>query len=291
MSSIWLNEKLNSVSQYRSDYHAALQQEVYGTDSPVVLVTGSSSARVGSYVARYFLCHGYRVVFHANESVEDGDKSVAMVATQMLQSMLVTGDVTDQKSVESWFPQIVAKFGRLDALIHCASRWQMKTLEETNSEDVMEALRNHVLGAFLVAKYAGLQMASQKTGGSIVLTGDWATQRPYPGFSSYFSGKGSIPTLTRTFAAEMAARNPKVRANAILPGIVLLGGDLPADDRQKLERSALVNRIGTPHDVATAAMFLCESTFVTGECVHVDGGRHCFASSDVDAVAHPDFRH
>jgi pteridine reductase len=291
MPSIWLDEELTSVSHYRSAYHAAQQREIYGTDAPVVLVTGSSSARVGGYVARYFLCHGYRVVFHANGSVEEGRKCVQACDQAGLQAMLVCGNVTDQTSVSAWFPEIDARFGRLDAVVHCASQWQMQSLEQTGADDVMDCLRNHVLGAFLVAKHGGLQMTRQTSGGSIVLTGDWAVQRPYPGFSGYFAGKGSIPTLTRTLAAEMASRNARVRANAILPGIVLLGGYLSKSDQQNLERAALVNRIGTPLDVAKAAMFLCESTFVSGECVHVDGGRHCYASSDVDAIAHPDYPH
>ncbi len=288
MSTIWLEENLRSVDQYRSAYQLSQHRSIYGTEQPIALVTGSSSARVGNFVARYLLCHGYGVIFHARSSVEQGKAMVARCNDAGLPSMLVCGEIEQESQVQEWFNEIDSKFGRLDLVVQCAASWEKKTLEETTSDDYLRNAANHGLGAFLISKYAGLMMCKQPTGGSIVLTGDWALHRPYPGFSAYFAGKATIPTLTRTMAVELASRNPKIRCNCVLPGIVLLGGDMDSDKVKQLEEAALVDRIGTPLDIAKAVMGLAESTFITGESIYVDGGRHCYAGPGVDALAHPD---
>jgi pteridine reductase len=289
MASIWIDHKLTRVDDYRSAYHKSKHIELFGTDKPVAFITGSAAPRVGNCIARYFLSHGYRVAIHARESRDEGERFVKHCVDAGLECVLLTGQIEDEKAVANWVQQIDDRFGRLDAVIHSAASWDMKSLEATSAADVMDNLSNHALGSFLVAQHAGLYMTKQETGGSVVLTGDWAVQRPYPGFASYFAGKATIPTLTRTFAAEFASRNRRVRANCILPGIMLLAGNHSPNNIEQLENAALVKRLGDPIDIAAAAMQLCESTFITGECLHVDGGRHCYSGPGIDAIAHPEY--
>ena len=116
-------------------------------------------------------------------------------------------------------------------------------------------------------------MADQPTGGVIINIGDWAVARPYLNYAAYFPSKGAIPALTRDLAVELAARNPRVRVNAILPGPVMLPPDLPAAEREKSIAGTLVKREGSPEHIAHAVLFLIENDFVTGTCIPVDGGR------------------
>ncbi|MFP6667044.1 MAG: SDR family oxidoreductase, partial [Pirellulales bacterium] len=85
----------------------------------------------------------------------------------------------------------------------------------------------NTLGTFLCCQHVGLQMVSQDHGGAIVNIGDWAVTRPYGDYAAYFPSKGAIPALTRTFAVELARRNPHVRVNAVLPGPVALPAEIP----------------------------------------------------------------
>jgi pteridine reductase len=78
-------------------------------------------------------------------------------------------------------------------------------------------------------------------------------------------------------AVELAARNPRVRVNAILPGPVLFPDDLSEAERTQIVEATLVKRPGTPDDVAGAVVFLIENSFITGVCLPVDGGRSIFA--------------
>ena len=98
-------------------------------------------------------------------------------------------------------------------------------------------------------------MVDQPDGGAIVNLGDWAVARPYLNYAAYFPSKGAIVALTRSFAVELAARNPKVRVNAVLPGPVMLPPDLPERDRQTAIQGTLVKREGRPDNVAHAVVF------------------------------------
>ena len=107
----------------------------------------------------------------------------------------------------------------------------------------------------------------------IVTIGDWATVRPYPNYTAYFLSKGTIPTLTRTMAVELARRNTAIRVNCILPGPVMLPEDLSEADVKGAVAGTLLQRAGRPENVAHAVVFLVENDFVTGVCLPVDGGR------------------
>jgi pteridine reductase len=160
-------------------------------------------------------------------------------------------------------------------------------LEQTNRADLLDNFEVNTLGSFLVAKEAGLLMAGQSSGGSIVHIGDWAVQRPYSGFSAYFISKGSIQTMTRLLAVELASRNPRVRVNAVLPGPVMLAAEIDANREKQIADDCLLRRSGTAQDVAQAVYFLATSPFITGVCLPVDGGRWVHAQSALDGIAHP----
>ena len=113
-------------------------------------------------------------------------------------------------------------------------------------------------------------MTEQESGGAIVNIGDWATARPYSNYSAYLISKGTIPTLTRMFAVELA---PRVRVNAVLPGPVLLPDSLSADERNRAIAGTLLQRPGKPENVAQAVASLLANDFITGICLPIDGGR------------------
>lgn len=116
-------------------------------------------------------------------------------------------------------------------------------------------------------------MVNQEHGGAIVNLGDWSVARPYLDYAAYFPSKGAIGALTRDFAIELAARNPRIRVNAVLPGPVMLPPDLPQAEREAAIKGTLARREGNPQHVAEAVVFLAEHDYITGVCLPVDGGR------------------
>ena len=244
--------------------------------SPVALVTGAGR-RVGNALAVALAEKGYRVALHANRSREPAEATARQLSSQGTEAIVLTADLGDEAATRHMIVAARMHFGRIDAVVNNAAIWESKPLESTTAADVRRHFEINTLATFICCQQAGLIMADQAQGGAIVNIGDWAMARPYRDYAAYFAAKGSIPTLTRTFAVELGLRNPRVRVNAILPGPILLPDSLSAAERQSTIDATLVKREGNPGDVASAVLFLLQNTFITGACLPVDGGRSVYA--------------
>jgi pteridine reductase len=252
-------------------------ESIFATTHPVALITGSGAPRIGNHIARSLAMRGYRLIVHCHRSVDQAQQTVDELRAAGQEAIVAIADLTDEIAVKEMFGHAHRTFGRLDALVNCASIWPKQRLDEVTAVDLRRNFDANVLSTFLCCQQAGLVMVKQPTGGAIVNLGDWASSRPYLDYSAYFASKGSIPTLTRDFAVELAARNPRIRVNAILPGPVMLPANLSESDRHAAINATLLKREGNPGNVADAAVFLLENDFVTGVCLPVDGGRSIYA--------------
>lgn len=248
-------------------------KEVFGTEHPVALVTGSGAKRVGNVILRELAAREYRVAVHANLSRAEADATAEEINAAGGEAAAFHADLSDEAAARSLVDAVHARFGRLDVLVNAAAIWRPVPLDKVTAEELQQNFAINTLSTFVCAQQAGLKMAGQKWGGAIINVGDWATARPYLDHSAYFVSKGSIPAMTRSLAVELAAKNPRVRVNAVLPGPVMLPPSLPQAERAAAIAGTLVKREGTPQHVAHAVVFLAENDFVTGICLPVDGGR------------------
>jgi pteridine reductase len=253
--------------------------EPQNVDRPVALVTGAGR-RVGNALARELAARGYRVALHAFGSMVDAQAAAQQIKDAGGDAIALRADLRDEDASRDMVRAARDHFGRLDALVNNAAVWMAKPFDQVRAADVLMHFHVNALATFVCAQEAGLIMAAQPEGGAIVNVGDWAIERPYADYVAYFIAKGTIPTLTRALAVELAARNPRVRVNAVLPGPVLFPEHLSSDERAAIERATLVKRAGTPADLAQAVVFLFESTFINGVCLPVDGGRTIHAPTD-----------
>jgi pteridine reductase len=240
---------------------------------PVALITGSGKQRVGWHVAAALGERGYALAIHYRSSQAEAHETVAEFRSRGFEAEVFGADLSDEEQVKTLIAEVLTKFGHLDALVHTAAIWQPKPLEQITAADVRNYLEVNTLATFLCCQHAGLAMTKQPTGGSIVTFGDWAIARPYQNYAAYFPSKGAIPALTRSFAVELAARNPRVRVNCIEPGPVMLPPDLSAAERNEAIAGTLVKREGSPQHIAQAVIHFLENDFITGVCLPVDGGR------------------
>jgi pteridine reductase len=246
--------------------------------SPVALVTGSGKQRIGWHVAQALAERGYRLALHYRSSVSEGTEALASLRARGVDAIGWQADVTSEDAVHKMVDGTALHFGRLDVLVCCAAIWQQKRFEDVTAADVRRNFDVNTLGTFLCCQRAGLAMVKQPEGGCIVTIGDWAIERPYLNYSAYLTSKGTIPTLTRILAVELASRNPRVRVNCILPGPVMLPADLPPAEKKEAIDATLLKREGTPENIAQAVLALIDNDFLTGAALPVDGGRTIYAT-------------
>ena len=254
------------------------------TVSRVALITGSGRQRVGQVIAEHLANQNYRLALHFRRAETEAAQTVAEWQARGIEVEAFGADVGDEVAVDQLFREVHRRLGRLDALVTTASTWEPTPLESMTAADFMDSYRVNTLGTFLCARRAGLIMAAQPEGGSIVTLGDWAIERPYLGYSAYLAAKGSIPTLARLLAVELAQRNPRVRVNCIHPGPVMFPEGITSQQEADRIAATLVKQANCPQTVAHAVQFLLENEFVTGVCLPVDGGRSIFAG-DAEMVS------
>ena len=243
----------------------------------VALVTGAGKRRVGAHVADALAERGYALAIHYRSSAAEAEASAAAYRSRGISASAFKADLTDEASVRMMVEAVLNQFGRIDLLVNTAAVWKAKKLEEVTAADLRLHFETNTMGTFLCSQQAGLAMVRQPEGGVIVTFGDWAESRPYLNYSAYFPSKGAIPALTRSLAVELAARNPKIRVNCILPGPVMIPADIPAAERQEAIDATLLRREGSPRNIAQTVLFFIDNDFVTGVCLAVDGGRSIFA--------------
>jgi pteridine reductase len=235
----------------------------------VALVTGGA-VRVGAAIVRELASRGYRVAIHANTSLDRAQALVEELSQAGHEAVAFGADLRNEDATRAMIDRARRRFGRLDALVNCAAVWSPTPLEITLADDLRRFFEVNAISSFICCQHAGLIMAEQDQGGAIVNIGDWASARPYRDHGAYFVSKGTIPTMTRMFAVELA---PRVRVNAVLPGPVMMPEGMSEEERRRAISGTLLGRAGRPENVSSAVAFLLENDYITGVCLPVDGGR------------------
>jgi 3-oxoacyl-[acyl-carrier protein] reductase len=234
----------------------------------VIVVTGSGRG-IGRRIAERFKDRGATVVISDLERDQ-----VDQVASELGGDTVgIKANVTSAGDVDRLFQQVVERFERVDVVVNNAGITRDTLLVRMDEKDWDMVLDINLKGAFLVTKAAGKIMMKQRSGrvvniSSIVgLTGN-------AGQSNYSASKAGLIGLTKSAAKELAARG--VTVNAVAPGFIQtdMTDNLPEAARKQFLERTLIQRPGTPDDVASAVLFLAseEAAYITGQVLTVDGG-------------------
>ena len=242
-----------------------------GSGRPVALVTGAAR-RIGATIARHLHAAGYDVVLHFRRSRADVDALVAELERARAGSTLaLEADLGDVDALAPLVASAVQRFDRLDALVNNASAFYPTLVGTATAQQWDELFGANARAPFFLAQAAAPHLAGR--GGAIVNLVDIYAERPLQDHAIYCMSKAALALMTKALARDLA---PRVRVNGVAPGAVLWpdAGKPGAEQAALIERTPL-RRTGTPDDVAGAVLWLLrDATFVTGEIVRVDGGRH-----------------
>jgi NAD(P)-dependent dehydrogenase (short-subunit alcohol dehydrogenase family) len=238
----------------------------------VAVITGGK--RIGRVVARELACRGMDLVLSYRGSKEEADLTVTDVESVGRRGTVIAGDVSRPGDCVAIVDHAVSTFGRLDVLINMASIYRSTPLEQSTPEYWDTDLDVNVRSAFLCSRAAIPHMRSNG-GGRIVNFADWLARsgRPrYREFTSYYVAKAGVIALTESLALEGARDN--ILVNAIAPGPIVPPPDLTPEEADEVAKATPVGRWGGEIEIAKAVVLLCETDFITGETIRVDGGRH-----------------
>ena len=238
----------------------------------VALITGGR--RIGAVVATELARHGADVALVHRTSRTEANDTAEAVRAHGRRALVVKADLREPDACERAVGETVDALGRLDVLVHMASRYQAAPLDELTLEDWNQQMAIDLRAAWLCARAAVPHMRRLR-GGRIVNITDWvaASGRPrYPGFLPYYVAKAGVIALTEALALELAA--DQILVNAIAPGPIVAPEGTTDEEFAAVERATPLGHWGGEAEVAKAVLALVDSEFITGETVRVDGGRH-----------------
>jgi NAD(P)-dependent dehydrogenase (short-subunit alcohol dehydrogenase family) len=249
----------------------------------VAVVTGGARG-IGLAIGQWFLAHGYNV---ALLDVDRATLAATEAALALRERVLaVPCDVSSPAEVEAAAGAVMAKWGRVDALVNNAGVAVFKPALETSFEEWRHVLGTNLDGAFLCTQAFGAIMKAQRSG-AIVNIASISGLRASTLRVAYGTSKAAIIHLTKQYAVELG--NFGVRVNAVCPGPV-------ETEMAKLVHSVAIRsdyydavplgRYGTTEEMANVVGFLCskEASYMNGQYLANDGG------FDAAGVGLPTFR-
>jgi NAD(P)-dependent dehydrogenase (short-subunit alcohol dehydrogenase family) len=234
----------------------------------VALVTGGSRG-LGYQMIRAFAQHGADVII-ASRKLDACEKVAEEMRALGRRALAHSVHAAKWDSIDALVAAAYQAFGRIDILVNNAGMSPAMP-----SHEVTEALFDSVVGLnfkgpFRLASQVAKRMAAGD-GGVIINVSTSGSLQPLPGVVPYGASKAALNAMTRSLAAEYG---PKVRVNTLCPGP--FATDISKAWTPEMRRSIpnALRRMGEPHEVVTAALFLASpaSSFTTGAIVRVDGG-------------------
>jgi len=246
----------------------------FGLKDQVVMITGGGSG-IGAEAARTFAAQGAKVAVV--------DRNLAG-AHAVQESILAAGgqarayemDVTDEASVQGIVESIQRDLGSVSVLVNNAGFTRDMKILRMSLADWSSVIDVILKGAFLCSR--AVLPAMMEAGYGRIVNISSRAHLGNPGQANYSSAKAGIIGFTRALSLEYGKNN--ITVNAVAPGIINTAAvtQLPhyAKIKESAERTTPIPRIGEPEDVANAIVFLGSrlSSYITGETLHVTGGRY-----------------
>lgn len=242
----------------------------------VAIITGSTSG-MGKAIARLFCSEGAAVVI-SGQNRERGNQITTELISAGNRAVFVAGDVGSLETNRQLIATAKKEFGGVDILVPCAGILGLGAITDLSPEEWQKAMDTNLNSVYYLL-HLGIPELQKRGKGTIVAIGSIAAYRGFPGHAAYCASKGALVPLIRQVAMDYA---PDIRANILCPGPVdtpLLWFSAQAfPDPSKAvsdvaERTPM-KRLGTPEDIARAALFLAcdDSSWIDGTALNIDGG-------------------
>jgi NAD(P)-dependent dehydrogenase (short-subunit alcohol dehydrogenase family) len=234
-----------------------------------VILGASKEGGTGWVIAETLASH-YRHLTVGARRRENLDKLAAR-----LNGTAVSCDVTVESQVEAMASAAVAAAdGPIGAAILAAGEGVRGYIDDIPETELQRSLALNLVGPVYFLRHMARRM---NPGGSIVLMSSIAATNPWPGYFSYGAAKAGLQALVKYAALEYASKG--IRVNAVIPGPIETSTASATLSNPKLRKAVSreipLGRTANTNEVAeTVAWFARSAPWITGECVHIDGGMH-----------------
>lgn len=238
-----------------------------------VLVTGAGSG-IGRGIALRFGEAGADVFVHYHSSVETAVSTVDEISQGGARAAAIAGDLTQEAEVTRVFEAVIKEFGRLDVLVNNSGIYPLASVLEMSPAEWDRVMNINLRSAHLCTQAAARYWVDQGVQGAIINISSIEGENPAPNHSHYNASKAGLEMYTRATAFELGAHG--IRVNAVAPGLIWKEGieaEWP-DGVDRWQKTAPLQRLGHPADVADACLFLASlgARWITGASLRVDGG-------------------
>ena len=239
------------------------------TDLPLenkrILITGAAR-RLGRIFALACAHAGADIVIHHGHSDAEADKVREEIKDLGRNALIFKADLSDSSQAQGLIPQI-NESTPLHGLVNSAAIFESLSLEGTTIKEWEKHIAINLTAPFLLSQSFAKQA---KDGGRIVNILDWRALRPGADHFPYTISKASLAAMTKSLAIALA---PDITVNGLALGAILP----PSDGTRNMEiiKNVPMKRWADEEEIERALIFLLTSPeYITGEIIHVDGGRH-----------------
>ena len=242
-------------------------------DGKIVLVTGATRG-IGKAIALTLGGAGATVIGTATSEVGAENISKMLVDNKILGRGFVL-DVTDNNQISSLGESIKNDFGSVDILVNNAGITRDNILIRMKEDEWEDIINTNLSSIYKMSKSALRGMIKKRSGRIISIT-SVVGATGNAGQSNYAAAKAGIIGFTKSLAREVGVRG--ITVNAIAPGFIQtdMTDSLPDDQKEALASQIPMGRLGTPDEIAQAALFLASDggSYITGQTLHVNGGMY-----------------
>ena len=236
------------------------------TTQKVALVTGGAR-RIGEAVCRALARSGYSIALHYGTSGAAAEQTAGRISKDGGVCATFACDLANGHATGDLVPAVLEEFGRLDVLVNNASIFEKSSLESGS----LESWDRH-FAVNLKAPYVLMRsFARCAKEGSIINILDTHIVRNNTSHAAYLLSKKTLAELTKMAAVEFA---PRIRVNAVAPGLILPPGSQTDGYLDRLAKQIPLQRKGKVENIVHAVLFLLESDYVTGQVIFEDWGEH-----------------
>lgn len=234
------------------------------------LITGGAK-RLGRETALALGRGGAALAIHYHSSKASAEALCEELQGLGSKAFPLQADLSDPAAVEGLFSRAWEGLGGMDFLVNNASIFPAGRLEETDIHEVHRNLQVNAWAPFILIREFWRRLRGSGARGSVVNLLDTRLVGGDLVHAAYHLSKATLGELTSLTALEFA---PELQVNGVAPGAVLPPEELDEDYLNGLIKDLPLKRRGFPKDITDATLYLLDASFVTGQVIFVDGGRH-----------------